>query len=84
MKSEYTPVDCLFYDILEAVVIKKQETDISYFSEDGNEHQLHGIIRDIVTLKNKGEYIVLNNDEKIRLDRIITLDGKTGPAIDKI
>jgi len=83
MKSEYRPVDCMFYDMLESTVINKQETAVRYFDESGEVQQVQGKITDIVTERDKGEFTLLDHGEKIRLDRIITLDDKPGPAMNE-
>ena len=67
--SQYKPVDCDFTDELESLSTRRQSVDISYFDESGQSRHGRGVITDMVT-RDHADYLVLANEEEIRLDRI--------------
>lgn len=82
MKYEsYLPVSCDFYDELTLLSVKKKPTKIFYFQVDNEIGEESGLITDIVT-RNKEEYVVCGDGE-VRLDKIITYNGRPGPAFDE-
>jgi len=65
--SDYTPIDCNFYD--ELVLLAMHKTRLTfipniYAVEEGD------YISDLVTEPSKEEFMVLNSGIKIRLDKI--------------
>ena len=71
--NEYTPISCVFYDILEALATKGQLVTF-VFLEENQVKRLQGIISTFQT-ENKVEYLILQSDQKIRLDTLIEVDG---------
>ncbi|MFK7947616.1 MAG: hypothetical protein AB8G11_08505 [Saprospiraceae bacterium] len=69
----YKPIDCNFYDILEANAVLRKIVLIEYRDND----KLKSIENRIVDLfiKDKAEYMRLENDLEIRLDMIHSVDG---------
>jgi len=67
--NTYKRVSCHFYDELESASVKKVLCTILYKDEEGERE----IQQKIVDLKiiNKAEYMILDNDQKIRLDKIV-------------
>ena len=67
--NTYKRVSCHFYDELESAAVRKIICTIIY--DNGNEDV--EIRQKIVDLKiiNKAEYMILDNDQKIRLDKIV-------------
>ena len=65
----YKTISCHFYDELEAAAVKKVLCTIVY--EDGQEKK--EVKQKIVDLKiiDKAEYMILDNLQKIRLDKIL-------------
>ena len=65
----YKSISCHFYDELEAAAVKRVLCTIVY--EDGQEKK--EIKQKIVDLKiiDKAEYMILDNAQKIRLDKIV-------------
>lgn len=82
MNKEYHPVDCGFHDEFESYATLGKNIKINYWKQEGELTQATGIIKDVYATESKEEFIKLNTDEMIRLDHIITIDGKPGPAID--
>ena len=71
----YRPVSCAFYDELTLLALRKKQVSIAYLDSDGHVVHTADVIADIFTKKKK-EYVVLNDGTQIRLDDIISLEGK--------
>ena len=71
--NAYKSVSCHFYDELEAAAVKKVLCTIVY--DDGEEKK--EVQQKIVDLKiiDKAEYMILDNLQKIRLDKIVLFNG---------
>lgn len=68
----YQPIDCNFYDILEANAVLRKVVLIEYLDKD----KLRKVENRIVDLfiKDKAEYMRLENGLEIRLDTIHAVD----------
>lgn len=75
----YQPIDCNFYDILEANATRGRYIRIQYFSEIQEFLTVDAIIKDLY-IKDKAEYMLLSNGSEIRLDRLISADGELVPG----
>lgn len=75
MENKYHPIDCNYYDELVLLVMRKKPCEIVYRNEVNEEITVQSIIMDVYT-KEKAEYIKLSNDQVIRLDHLISADGK--------
>jgi Rho-binding antiterminator len=73
--EEYKPVNCDFYDELEALATLKKKSDIIFMADNGGKSIIHGRISDLYT-RDHVEYMCLDNGLEIRLDRIIQIAGK--------
>lgn len=71
--DEYQSIACHFYDELEAAAVKKVICTIVYQEEDEKKE----IKQKIVDLKiiDKAEYMILENAQKIRLDKILLFNN---------
>ncbi|NQZ75531.1 MAG: hypothetical protein HRT61_05380 [Ekhidna sp.] len=67
-----------FYEVIDAVNGKEESFKVFYFDEHESVQDAIGIT---MTLQktSEGEFLVLEN-KWVRLDRIITLNGKVGPS----
>lgn len=74
----YVPVDCNYYDELEALATKKKEIEIIYLSETGVRLRKYEIIKTFYII-DKEEFLELHDGTTIRLDRLISADGKVMP-----
>lgn len=75
MKNDYIPIACAFYDELESAAVKKVDCEIVYL-EDNKEKKVTAKIVDFKT-KEKQEFMILDNKEKIRLDKIVLFNGNS-------
>lgn len=71
--NEYTPIPCSYYDKLEAIATQKKKVNIQYLEKDEVKSAV-GIIADFI-IENKVEYLVLATRQKVRLDRLVEVDG---------
>ncbi|HYQ57712.1 MAG TPA: hypothetical protein VEP89_10235 [Draconibacterium sp.] len=78
--SKYLPVPPDFYDIAKSFLL--QNVKVIYFGVDNTLEESKGKYRKLVK-NSKGEFLEIENDKNVRLDRIITVNGKIGPAYDE-
>jgi Rho-binding antiterminator len=69
----YQPINCNFYDILEATAVKRKTVPIIIL-EDNIQKTIETKIIDLYA-KDSIEYMVMENDKTIRLDQIVSVDG---------
>lgn len=72
MEEAYKPISCSFYDRLEAAATQKKKVDLQYFRH-GSLVSLQTTIKTL-HIRNKVEYMVLEDDSEIRLDKIHAID----------
>jgi Rho-binding antiterminator len=72
---KYTPIDCNFYDTLEANAVLRKVVEIEYLDDSGNELQVNSRIVDLF-IKEKVEFMKLEIGLEIRLDYLKSVDGK--------
>lgn len=75
MKKKYVPISCNFYDELEAIAVRQQTSLIQYLNEAGEAQEAIGNIKDLF-VENKVEYMLLSNGQRIRLDTLLSVNGK--------
>lgn len=75
MKSNYQPINCHFYDELELLAIRQKACLIIYNNQEEKPLERTDIITDF-KIKDGAEYMLLKSGAAIRLDRIISVDGK--------
>lgn len=79
--NPYIPIDCSYYDRLEANAVKRVICEIVYRSMDGTaELQQSAMITNVFS-RNKEEFISLSTGEEIRLDRLISINGIANPSV---
>jgi Rho-binding antiterminator len=71
----YQPISCNFYDELEALATLRKNCQILYRDEKEQQAVINGIIKDLY-IREKAEYLLLDNGTEIRLDQLISVDGK--------
>ncbi|WP_073110964.1 hypothetical protein [Hymenobacter daecheongensis] len=75
-EPEYHPISCSFYDELEARATTRQPCTLTYRPEpDTPPSTTHGIIQDLF-IREKVEYLRLENGLEIRLDTLVAVDDK--------
>jgi Rho-binding antiterminator len=83
MRDKYIPVSCDFHDELTTLATLSEPVKIFVFNEEGTLDSITGIIEDVYT-RNGEEFLLVNNNKPVRLDKIITLNGKPGPDYDRL
>ena len=76
-RQPYIPINCSFYDYLEEAATLGKWSIIEYISQGfvvTIEAKIHTLF-----VKNKVEFMELENGQSIRLDNLISFDGKTLP-----
>ncbi|WMJ75184.1 hypothetical protein RCC89_18735 [Cytophagaceae bacterium ABcell3] len=81
MNKNYVPVPQDFRNTIEDIKTKEIFSEIFYFDEHEVLHTSKGVIEGIASLQEEGDYLITNNKEKIRLDRIVKIEGVPGPAL---
>lgn len=74
--NPYQAVSCSFYDELEALATLHQICTIRYRAETGEATSIESKIIDLYT-SNKSEFLKLQDGTEVRLDRLISVDGKS-------
>ncbi len=75
LSKEYIPIDCDFHDILLDRITRKKQVFIKYSTNGVTPiRSKHLLLKDVFT-KQKQEFLVMENDETIRLDQIVSIDG---------
>ena len=77
--ENYQPISCDFYDELEALATLRRSIRIEYRNEEGGGESVDAVIKDLF-IRSKVEYMLLNNGQEIRLDHLLTVDGKALPG----
>lgn len=83
MYKEYSPIDPDFYDIIEKEKSKKIISIVNYFGPGKEIEDVKGIIKEVFFIKYYEAFLVFETGERVRLDRLITLNGIPGPAYDE-
>ena len=76
--SNYIPIDCNFYDELEALATLREQAHIIYRNENEEETSVTDLIRDFY-IRDKAEFMLLASGQSIRLDRLIRVNDKVVP-----
>ena len=84
MKPKYLPVDPDYIDLFKKEMQKGVAKVIYFeFSNDPELEESRGIINKIDTIKGEGEHFFMENGDTVRLDRVVVINGKPGPAYDE-
>jgi Rho-binding antiterminator len=79
MSETYQPISCDFHDELCLLAMHQRACEIVYRDADGREAGVVDRIEDIYT-EGKEEFLRLAGGAVIRLDRLVTVDGKPLPG----
>ena len=71
---DYIPINCNFYDELEALATLGKKCDILFLREEARV-TLTGVIKDLYTREGV-EYLKMDSGLEIRLDKLVQVDGK--------
>lgn len=78
MKENYIPISCDFYDEIELRALRGSQCTIVFKNENNEEVTLEGIIKNVYA-KNKEEFLEMKSGKIIRLDQLVSIDGKLVP-----
>ncbi|KAA2242977.1 hypothetical protein F0L74_10675 [Chitinophaga agrisoli] len=70
----YQPINCDYYDRLEAWATMRTISTIVFYDEKGNQQEVSARIEDVYAL-NKVEYMRMDNGLVIRLDSLIAVNN---------
>lgn len=73
-KTDYKPIDCDYYDRLEAWATVGTTCALLFIGDDGQENQVDSRIPDF-KIDDGVEYLIGEDDLQIRLDRLISVNG---------
>ncbi len=78
MPEPYKPIDCHFYDRLEAQAVSRTPCRVVFLDAAGQTQTIETNIRDVFA--SDGEEVVeLNDGRRVRLDYLISVDGHKLP-----
>ncbi|MFK8163572.1 MAG: hypothetical protein AB8H12_14055 [Lewinella sp.] len=78
-RTNYQPIDCNFYDNFEAAIVQRRKIDLEYRTVDDATIIETIRLKDLKTDRTE-EYVQLENNEWLRLDRIVSVDGEAAGA----
>ncbi len=70
----YTPISCEFFDQLNVAMQRKIPSTIVYL-QDNEKKTIKGLIETMSVIDGI-EYVILNSKEQIRLDTVLTFNGR--------
>lgn len=71
----YNPISCEFFDQLNVAMQRKIPSTVIYLKDEETKKTVKGIVKTMEVIDGK-EFIVLDTKEKIRLDTVLTFNGK--------
>ncbi len=80
-KDSYLPVDPDFVEIVDKAIAANKKGKVHYFDTTGNVNTCEGLLT-ALTKQDKGTFLEIDKTHRVRLDKIITLLGRPGPAYD--
>lgn len=83
METSYTPVAYEFREVIDEQIAQKKSGKIFFWSADQQVDEVAGTVVRQEEIPGEGVFIFLDNDKRVRIDRIITLFGKPGAAYDE-
>ncbi len=75
MKPKYQPINCHFYDELELLAVRQKNCLIQYQNDAEKIVEKMDIIMDFRIIE-QAEFMILKSGDKIRLDKLVSVDGK--------
>jgi len=81
--DSFTPVSYDHREVIEEEIKKSKSGKVFFFNNDSQLDCVEGQITNLVELQGKGWFINITPEAFIRIDRIITVNGKPGPAYDE-
>lgn len=84
MNTSYLPIDLDYFELLEKEV-QKESVRVFYFNQENypNLDEIKGKASRIEKDDTNAYYMFFENNDKVRLDRIVVFNGIPGPAYDE-
>lgn len=83
-QQSYLAVDHEFIELIHSTIASKKSGKVFFFDPNNALDDGEGRILELLHKQPKvGVFLKLDNNKEIRIDRIITLFGKIGPAYDE-
>jgi Rho-binding antiterminator len=79
METPYLPISCSVHDQLLALATTREECELVIRSGSDGEQRIRGVIADVYT-RAGAEYLQVREGPTVRLDRILSLNGRPVPA----
>jgi Rho-binding antiterminator len=76
--DNYQPINCDFYDELEARATLRRPCRIEFRNASGQDQTTEAVIKDLY-IRSKVEYLLLSTGLEIRLDHLVSVDGRLLP-----
>jgi hypothetical protein len=83
MSESYTPVQYEFREVIQELIDQRRSGKVFYFAAEATVDSAEGMLIRLDEVSGEGLFIALDPPGRIRIDRIITLFGKPGPAYDE-
>jgi len=71
----YNPISCEFFDQLNVAMQRKIPSTVVYLKNEETKETVKGIVKTMEVVEGI-EFLVLDSKEKIRLDTVLTFNGK--------
>ena len=81
--GSYTPVQYIFREVIVEEIGKQSEGKIFFFDDNDIVDSTEGKLLKMEEVEQKGIFLHIEPEKRIRIDRIITLFGKPGAAFDE-
>lgn len=82
MSTVFSPIHPLYYNMF-AEEKEKELSKVFYFGNGTEVEEAKGKITGVVTREAHAQFLIFDTGHKARIDRIITVNGKPGPAYDE-
>lgn len=83
MNKKYAPIDPDYYEMISSEMSKERESVVHFFNAKNIPDTKKGKLIQLSGNDKNGKFLILQPKNQLRLDRIITLNGKPGPAYDE-
>jgi Rho-binding antiterminator len=78
MSDSYQPIDCDFHDLLETLATTRRRAVLEYRDDDGAPQRRDAVVVDVFA-RDGAEYLVLDDGLRLRLDRLLAVNGLQAP-----
>lgn len=83
MSTPYSPIPYVFREVIQEEIEKQSQGKVFFFDDDNAVNSVEGKLTRVADVPGEGDFIFLEPDARVRIDRIITLFGKPGVAFDE-